>query len=552
MEVSTSSTEFSGYFKARENLAKRADGSLGGTIGYRTPFMRDRDRVLYAAAFRRLAGKTQIYTVNAVDDHRKNRLTHTLEVAQIARTIAKGLHLNEDLAEAIALGHDLGHTPFGHAGEETLHAIMTPKIKRKTIALEGSPFSKRSFGDMPGEITDPVAKKTLGYAYGFKHNIQSVRVAAMLENGYRSNDEYQKNLGLNLTNYALYGMLIHSKLKYNSEDTETDFAPNFYHEFDDQLKLLDSETPAWSFEAFIVEYADDIAQWHHDLEDALLDGIMPIEKVCKTVQEALMGQLDDDRKKKLGNMKNTNGLLRHNVTTISSIVVDTLVTNLVRTSQSNFKSLAETLGINENSSDEAKNNIFTKCSDYYSKLVASDKIDPKYKEKIKNTQDPKDIFGWVISFSGIDIPQFKTTIKNWIHHSRNVERMNAKGQYIIKKLFARYLEKPQLLPDGSVFHFMVDTNTYYMDNIWTADYKSNTDIQQQKVDESEKYATLDNARAQGIGAARAAFTARLKEANLRKNDDDVYLKCVLMRRICDHIASMTDRYATEEYKKLYG
>lgn len=547
MATATSSTEFSGFFKARETLAKRADGSLERTFGYRTPFMRDRDRVLYAAAFRRLAGKTQIYTVNAVDDHRKNRLTHTLEVAQIARTIAKGLHLDEDLAEAIALGHDLGHTPFGHAGEETLHAIMTPRIKNKTIALEGSPFSKRSFSDMPGDISDTVAKKALDYAYGFKHNIQSVRVAAMLENGYRSNDEPKKNLGLNLTNYTLYGMLVHSKLKYNSEDTEKDFAPNFYHEFDNQIKLLDSETPAWSFEAFIVEYADDIAQWHHDLEDALLDGIMPMEKVCSTVQEALKGAIDQDRNNKLDDMKKADGLLRHNVTAISSIVVDTLVTNLVTTSQKNFEILAEILGINENASDEAKNNIFTKCSEYYTRLHESEKIDSKQKEKIKNTQDPKDIFGWVISFSEIDVPKFKTTIKNWIHHSRNVERMNAKGQDIIEKLFAAYLKKPQLLPDGSIFHFMVDTNTYYMDNIWTADNSLEISSQQQKVVESKKYADLDSARGQGIGATRAAFTARLK-----KRDDDVYLKCVLMRRICDHIASMTDRYAMEEYRKLYG
>ena len=84
---------------------------------FRNEFMRDRDRLMYATAFRRLAGKTQIYTVGS-DDHKKNRLTHSLEVAQIARTIARALGLNEDLTEAIALGHDFGHTPFGHAGEE--------------------------------------------------------------------------------------------------------------------------------------------------------------------------------------------------------------------------------------------------------------------------------------------------------------------------------------------------------------------------------------------------------------------------------------------------
>lgn len=93
---------------------------------YRTEFMRDRDRVLYSKSFRRLAGKTQVY-LSGVDDHRRTRLTHTLEVSQIARSIAGPLKLDTDLVEAIALGHDLGHTPFGHVGERTLHEIMTPK-----------------------------------------------------------------------------------------------------------------------------------------------------------------------------------------------------------------------------------------------------------------------------------------------------------------------------------------------------------------------------------------------------------------------------------------
>ena len=93
---------------------------------YRTDFMRDRDRILYSKSFRRLAGKTQVYLFG-IDDHRRTRLTHTLEVSQIARSIATALKLDTDLVEAIALGHDLGHTPFGHVGERMLHEIMTPK-----------------------------------------------------------------------------------------------------------------------------------------------------------------------------------------------------------------------------------------------------------------------------------------------------------------------------------------------------------------------------------------------------------------------------------------
>lgn len=111
--------------QAPTQLAQRKN-DLNDSQQFRTVFMRDRDRVLYSKSFRRLAGKTQVY-ISGVDDHRRTRLTHTLEVSQIARSVAIPLELNSDLVEAIALGHDLGHTPFGHIGERTLHEIMTPK-----------------------------------------------------------------------------------------------------------------------------------------------------------------------------------------------------------------------------------------------------------------------------------------------------------------------------------------------------------------------------------------------------------------------------------------
>lgn len=131
---------------------------------WRLPFQRDRDRILHCKAFRRLKHKTQVF-VAPVGDHYRTRLTHTLEVAQIARTIARALNLNEDLTEAIALGHDLGHTPFGHAGEEALNGLM------------------------PG---------------GFRHNEQSLRVVEMLEKSGR---------GLNLTWEVREGILFHSKVR---------------------------------------------------------------------------------------------------------------------------------------------------------------------------------------------------------------------------------------------------------------------------------------------------------------------------------------------------
>ena len=127
----------------------------------RTAFVRDRDRIIHCKSFRRLKHKTQVF-LSPVGDHYRTRLTHTLEVSQIARTISRALMLNEDLTEAIAMGHDLGHTPFGHSGEKVLNALV------------------------PG---------------GFEHNIQSLRMVEKLENG----------VGLNLTYEVRNGILNHKK-----------------------------------------------------------------------------------------------------------------------------------------------------------------------------------------------------------------------------------------------------------------------------------------------------------------------------------------------------
>ena len=150
-------------------LAARARTSRGrerpeDECPWRLPFQRDRDRILHCKSFRRLKHKTQVFVAPA-GDHYRTRLTHTLEVSQIARTIARALNLNEDLTEAVALGHDLGHTPFGHAGEDALNALV------------------------PG---------------GFRHNEQSLRVVDVLEKG---------GSGLNLTWEVREGILFHSKVR---------------------------------------------------------------------------------------------------------------------------------------------------------------------------------------------------------------------------------------------------------------------------------------------------------------------------------------------------
>ena len=149
-----------GVFKSRGRLNKEPISK------YRSPFQRDRDRIIHSASFRRLKHKTQVF-VNTEGDHFRTRITHSIEVAQIARSIAKYLNLNEDLTETLSLAHDLGHTPFGHAGEEALNECMD------------------DYG-------------------GFDHNLQTLRIVMFLEN------KYFKFKGLNLSIETLEGLLKHN------------------------------------------------------------------------------------------------------------------------------------------------------------------------------------------------------------------------------------------------------------------------------------------------------------------------------------------------------
>ena len=474
-------------FRVPDSLVVRNYDEEEVLPSYRTEFMRDRDRVMYATAFRRLAGKTQIYTVGT-DDHKKNRLTHTLEVSQIARTIASALGFDTHLTEAIALAHDFGHTPFGHAGERILHDILIPH----SSYIKNSPFYDKDVDEIVGRF-ERENKDNLDYVesmFGFKHNLQSVRVNTVLEDSYRSRTG--DNIGLNLTNFTLYGMMIHSSLKYD----EGDLYPNYQNLFVNQLNMKDCDKAAWSFEAYIVKWADDIAQWHHDLEDAMREGVLPLKKICMTIQESLCSALEENDTRRLKNMEDVLEMDRKCVAELSHIVVNTLVNDLIDTSRANLESLKAIL--------EEKN------------ITSSEVLFKEYDDLDLGVQRDQ-----IITFSDkIITSKFKGVIKESIHHSKNVERMNEKGKYIIRKLFEAYYTHPQQLPDGPIMHLMVDIG-------------------------NGKYKKIDDAKKAGIGEVRVEFDQKIKNPT-------IYVQCMLMRRICDHIASMTDHYAIEEYNNLYG
>ena len=192
----------------------------------RTAYQRDRDRVIHSTAFRRLKHKTQVF-VNTTGDHFRTRITHSLEVAQIARTLAKHFGLNEDLCETLSLSHDLGHTPFGHAGEEALNECM------------------HSYG-------------------GFDHNIQTLRIVSILES------KYYNFKGLNLSLETIDGLVKHNGPVDNVGKLDSILGKNFFK------NKINYKSNA-SLEAQLASISDDIAYNSHDLEDGLRANLYKIE-----------------------------------------------------------------------------------------------------------------------------------------------------------------------------------------------------------------------------------------------------------------------------------
>ena len=211
----------------------------------RNDFQRDRDRIIHSTAFRRLKHKTQVF-VNTSGDHFRTRITHSLEVSQIARTLSKYFNLNEDLSETLSLAHDLGHTPFGHAGEEALNNCM------------------KNYG-------------------GFDHNIQTLRIITILENRYYN---FQ---GLNLSIETLDGLIKHNGPVKNVTKLNTILGNNFF-------KKKINFTLNSSLEAQIASISDDIAYNSHDLEDGLKSNLFDLNHLTDI---PVLNKIISKHKKKL-------------------------------------------------------------------------------------------------------------------------------------------------------------------------------------------------------------------------------------------------------------
>ena len=244
----------------------------------RNDFQRDRDRIIHSTAFRRLKHKTQVF-VNTSSDHFRTRITHSLEVSQIARTLSKFFNLNEDLSETLSLAHDLGHTPFGHAGEEALNSCM------------------KNYG-------------------GFDHNIQTLRIVTILENRY-----YNFN-GLNLTLETLDGLVKHNGSVNNLIKLNTLLGKNF---FKNKINFRNNA----SLEGQIASLSDDIAYNSHDLEDGLKANLFKLRDLSRI---PILNKIISKHNKKL--KKYSIDLV---VRQIIRETINEMVSDVILTTQKNIK-----------------------------------------------------------------------------------------------------------------------------------------------------------------------------------------------------------------------
>ena len=261
-----------GLFKSKGRIFKESLSK------YRTPFQRDRDRIIHSASFRRLKHKTQVF-VNTEGDHYRTRITHSMEVAQIARSIARYLNLNEDLAETLSLAHDLGHTPFGHAGEDALNECM------------------EEYG-------------------GFDHNLQTLRVVMFLEN------KYLKYNGLNLSIETLEGLL-----KHNGPIDDLDLVDSLIGI--KRFKNMINFNTYPSLEAQISAISDDIAYNNHDIQDGINANLFKLEELVE------INFFKDIYKK----YKNTINKQNYKIATYQIIrdSIDLMIKDIIRNTKNNLK-----------------------------------------------------------------------------------------------------------------------------------------------------------------------------------------------------------------------
>ncbi len=376
----------------------------------RSEFQRDRDRIIHAKAFRRLVDKAQVYTT-IKGDHYRTRMTHTLEVSQIARSISRILKLNEDLTEAIALGHDLGHTPFGHQGERELDDVMSGKIK----------------------LSDTHKPENYG---GFKHNFQGVRIANYLE------EKYPNYEGLDLTYQTLDGILKHTKIKKCKNDCPK--CVSRCYEIEQFLEIGNKEELNFDYvapvtlEGQVVSWADEIAQIEHDLDDGISSGVFSIEQLVNELEE--MGGMDEIIGKIVQAVDNVDQRVSQGRTSID-------INDLYRA-----EIVSRVLGFFKRKLiEQSKRNIEEYKADHLEDFEQSHIIREK-----------------VIDYAVGEFEMLKNMgkmINNKIINSQEVNCFDGKSKYVVRKLFKAYYSNPKQLPDNIIARIEREMNNFKLSSV---------------------------------------------------------------------------------------
>ncbi len=362
---------------------------------YRTEFQRDRERVVNCKAFRRLVDKAQIFG-SEKGDYYRTRMTHSLEVNQIAKAIAYALRLNLDLTEAIALGHDLGHTPFGHQGERTLDDILCGKIDVGIDAHKTNDklFEHRCYG-------------------GFKHNYQSAKILTQIE------EKYKEFPGLNVSVQVIEGVLKHTKLNPKEIKIE-DFLSE---EYINKIYLNDEkEQICSSLEGQVVAIADEIAQRGHDVDDALTSGVITIEEFTDRLRIDKCRELSGYINQELEDIANA----KHLIVDIKELKISRIVSVIINYFiESTIEYSARLIATHEEISEiSLKNNIKMVCFSPEVERVNN------YLEKVVQ----------------------KKVICNY-----EVARADYNASMIVQRLFEKYYKNPRLLHSGTVHKIFVET-----------------------------------------------------------------------------------------------
>lgn len=453
----------------------------------RSEFQRDRERVVNCKAFRRLVDKAQIFG-SSKGDYFRTRMTHSLEVNQIAKAIAYALNLNLDLTEAIALGHDIGHTPFGHQGERTLDDILSGEIEVGIVA--GGLLKERCFG-------------------GFKHNYQSARILAKLE------EKYIDHPGLNVSTQVVEGVLKHTKL--DKDIKLEDFLNEKYIE-QLHLNLIEGkyvdEQVCSTLEGQVVYIADEIAQRGHDVDDALTSGVMSIQEFldrlkiikCQDLHQRINCELDE-----INNCTRIpNDIKELKIARIVSCIVDYFINSTI-----------------QNSYNDISNWIVDSNNISIEEQLANNRL-------IDFSKEAKDVNKYL-----------ERVVQKKVICNCEVACADYNASMIVKTLFHKYYSNPRLLHEGTIHKVFVETLTH--NNVLVANSAVNLSDASLKVANSEieqitkKEFDIDSIR------------LYLQDGITEGREDDIIIfekRKILVRSITDYIAGMTDGYALEEYERL--